>query len=66
MNPSSILIVDDEPDNFDVIDDNGHLGCGFIHPAYLVQLLGSSQPAQRVFAIQVRIIILSDIIPYTV
>ena len=44
------------PDNFDVIDDNGHLGCGFIHPAYLVQLLGSSQPAQRVFAIQVRII----------
>jgi hypothetical protein len=43
-------------DNFDVIDDNGHLGCGFIHPAYLVQLLGSSQPAQRVFAIQVRII----------
>ena len=31
----------------------------------VVQLLGSSEPAQRVFAIQVRIIILSDIIPYT-
>lgn len=43
-------------DNFDVIDDNGHLGCGFIHPLYLVELLGSSQPAQRVIAIQVRII----------
>ncbi len=43
-------------DNFDVIDNNGHLGCGFIHLAYLLQLLGSSQPAQRAFAIQVRII----------
>ena len=43
-------------DNFDVIDDNGHLGCGFIHPSNLVELLGSSQPAQRVIAIQVRII----------
>jgi hypothetical protein len=43
-------------DNFDVIDDNGHLGCGFIHPSNLVELLGSSQPAQRVFALQVRII----------
>lgn len=42
--------------NFEVIEDDGHLGCGFIHPAYLVQLLGSSEPAQRVFAIQVRII----------
>ena len=40
----------------DVIDDDGHLGCGFIHPSFLVQLLGNSQPAQRVFAIQVRII----------
>jgi hypothetical protein len=43
-------------DNLDVIDDNGHFGCGFIQPAYLVQLIGSSQPAQSVFAIQVRII----------
>jgi hypothetical protein len=43
-------------DNLDVIDDNGHFGCGFIHPAYLVQLIGSSQPAQSVLAIQVRII----------
>jgi hypothetical protein len=44
------------PNKFDVIEDDGHLGCGFIHPAHLVQLLGNSQPAQRVFAIQVRII----------
>lgn len=43
-------------DNFEVIDDNGHLGCGFIHPEYLVELLGKSKPAQRVFAIQVRIV----------
>ena len=42
--------------NFEVIDDNGHLGCGFIHPEYLVELLGKSKPAQRVFAIQVRIV----------
>ncbi|KAL3774211.1 hypothetical protein ACHAW5_008536 [Stephanodiscus triporus] len=44
------------PNHFEVIEDNGHLGCGFIHPAYLKQLLGNSTPAQRVFAIQVRII----------
>ena len=44
------------PNHFEVIEDNGHLGCGFIHPAYLKQLLGNSVPAQRVFAIQVRII----------
>jgi len=43
-------------DNLDVINNNGHFGCGFIHPAYSVQLIGSSQPAQSVFAIQVQII----------
>ena len=42
------------PNQFDVIDDNGCLGCGLIHPAVLAQLLGNSQLAQRVFAIQVR------------
>ena len=42
-------------DNFEVIDDNGHLGCGFIHPEYLFELLGKSAAASRVFAIQVRI-----------
>ena len=49
------------PDQFDVIDNNGHLGCGFIHSVFLVQLLGNSQPAQRMFAIQVRIIGLSSV-----
>ena len=44
------------PNHFEVIEDNGHLGCGFIHQAYLKQLLGNSTAAQRVFAIQVRII----------
>ena len=44
------------PNQLDVIDDDGHLGCGFIHQSILVQILWNSQPAQRVFAIQVRII----------
>lgn len=42
--------------NFELIEDHGHLGCGFIHPGYLFELLGKSTPAKRVFAIQVRII----------
>ena len=39
-------------DQLDVIDDNDHLGCGFIHPAFFLKLLGNSQTAQGVFAIQ--------------
>ena len=42
------------PNQLDVISDVGHLGCGFLHPAFLVQLHGNSQPAQMGFAIQVR------------
>mmetsp|Transcript_21142 Transcript_21142/g.45875 ORF Transcript_21142/g.45875 Transcript_21142/m.45875 type:complete len:873 (+) Transcript_21142:47-2665(+) len=45
-----------QENNFELIDDDGHLGCGFIHPDYLFKLLGKSQPARRAFAIQVRII----------
>ena len=41
-------------DQLDVIDNNGHLGCGFIHQAFPFKLLGDSQPAQSVFAIQVK------------
>jgi len=45
-----------EEDQFEQISDHGHLGCGFIPPDLLVELLGSSTAAQRKFAIQVRII----------
>ena len=44
------------PNQLDVIADNVHLGCGFIHLSFLVQLIGNSQLAHRGFAIQVRII----------
>ena len=40
----------------EVIEDNGHLGCGFVPPELLVSLLGNSVPAERVFAIQVRLV----------
>lgn len=40
--------------HFEIIDDNGHLGCGYIHPEFLCQLLGGSKPAQRVMTAQVR------------
>lgn len=42
--------------HFKVIDDNGHLGCGFIDPEYLFELLGKSAKARDVFAVQVRMI----------
>jgi len=45
-----------QPENFELIDDQGHLGCGFIHPNFLLELLGTSVGALRVFAIQVRVI----------
>ena len=41
-------------DQLDVIEDNGHLDYGFIHPAFFLKLLGNSHPAQSVFAIQVK------------
>ena len=34
------------PNKFDIIDDNGHLGCGYIHPSFLFQLLENPQSAQ--------------------
>ena len=49
------------PNQLDIIDNNGHLSCGFIHLSFLVQLLGNCHPVQRVFAIQVRIIGLSSV-----
>ena len=42
------------PNQLDVISDVGHLGCGFIHPTFLVQLLGNSQLAQMGFALLFR------------
>ena len=36
----------------DVIDDNDHLGCGFINQASFLKVLDISQTAQSVFAIQ--------------
>ena len=42
--------------NFEVIDDNGHLGCGYIHPEFLCQLLGQSKGAQRIMAARVRVV----------
>ena len=41
-------------DQLDVIDDKGHQECGFTDQAFLLKLLGYSQPAQSVFAIQVK------------
>jgi hypothetical protein len=38
----------------DVIVNKGHLGCGFIDQAFLLKTIGYSQPAQSVFAIQVK------------
>jgi len=43
-------------DMFELIDDCGHLGCGFLPKSFLVELLGKSVPAQRAFAVQVRVI----------
>lgn len=40
---------------FKVIDENGHLGCGFIDRDYLFDLLGKTTEAKDVFAVQVRI-----------
>lgn len=46
-----------DADLFEVVSDNGHLGCGLI-PLRLLQkgILGNSAAAMRAFAIQVRII----------
>jgi hypothetical protein len=41
-------------DQLDVIVNKGHLGCGFIDQAFLLKLLGYSQPAQSAFEIQVK------------
>ena len=42
---------------FEIIDDNGHLGCGFVPLRFLQEhILGNSAAANRAFAIQVRII----------
>ena len=38
------------PNQLDVIDDDGCLGCGFIHPSFLVQLLGNSTPTKLFLA----------------
>ena len=38
----------------DVIDGMNHLECDLIDQAYLLKLLGNSQPAHSVFAIQVK------------
>ncbi|KAL7545469.1 hypothetical protein ACHAWF_008824 [Thalassiosira exigua] len=48
-------------EKFELIEDDQHLGCGFISKDFLVELLGKSVPAQRAFAIQVRIIGPSEI-----
>ena len=45
----------------DVIDNNDHLGCGFIHLAFLVKLRGNSQTTHGVFEIQVKKIELSSV-----
>ena len=44
------------PNQLDVIDNDSHLGCSFVHPSSLVRIFEDSQSAQSVFAIQVRII----------
>ena len=41
-------------DQVDVIDNMNHLEFAFIDQAYLLKLLGNSQPAHNVFAIQVK------------
>lgn len=43
-------------DLFDIIPENGHMGCGFICPELLLELLGTSAESCRVLAIQVRIV----------
>ncbi|KAL7550145.1 hypothetical protein ACHAWF_013386 [Thalassiosira exigua] len=45
-----------DDDEFEVVDDDGHMGCGFIPKQRLVELLKCTVPAQRAFAIQVRIV----------
>ncbi len=39
-----------------VIEDGGHLGCGFIDPDYLSDLLGNTPKAAEIFAVQVRMV----------
>ncbi len=41
---------------FEVIPENGHLGCGYIQRNFLIELLNKSVAAQNVFAIQVRFV----------
>lgn len=46
-----------ETDMFEIIDDNGHLGCGFVPIDFLHEdILGNSAGACRAMAIQVRIV----------
>jgi len=41
-------------DEFEIVAERGHLGCGFIPDDMLVKLLGGSRRAHRVCAVQVR------------
>jgi len=42
-------------EKFEIIEECGHLGCGYIPQDMVVELLGKSQRAQRAHAVQVRL-----------